>query len=174
MDTSTTAPPSVSENIESHGSYNFAHDSVNFAEWMENLLYLINVMWSQVTLHKIVAVLSLIFFFLKDLVEILFKVIKWLGEFTIRFMQEFTKFVKAVMPLLLALVELVQKTIGGFYLLLAMMWQSWKTGGQHRPVRGVEPPIQGYIEPNYVYRQYNGAGRADYRRHQFKPSQYRF
>lgn len=47
----------------------------------------------------------------------------YLGAFTLRFMAEFRKLVNVSMPFLLKALDLLSKVIGGFYLLLAMIWR---------------------------------------------------
>lgn len=49
--------------------------------------------------------------------------IKGFGEFALRFIQESTKFMKVITPILLTIVNTLGKMVGGFYILIAMMWR---------------------------------------------------
>lgn len=62
----------------------------------------------------------------------LLHLIKYLGEFTLRFIQEFTKFVHVATPVLIVIVNTVGKIFGGLYILLAMMWRD-AFGGRQSP-----------------------------------------
>lgn len=55
--------------------------------------------------------------------------IKYLGMFTLRFMEEFSKLMHVMMPFLLRCLDLLGKTIGGFYILIAMIWRDSVGGG---------------------------------------------
>lgn len=46
-----------------------------------------------------------------------------LGEFTLKLMFELNRLVKTASPIVLALISLISKMIGGFYILLAMIWR---------------------------------------------------
>ncbi|XP_039971159.1 uncharacterized protein LOC120782763 [Bactrocera tryoni] len=49
--------------------------------------------------------------------------IKYLGTFALRFMFEFTRFTHVMTPIILKVIEAINKIIGGFYILLAMIWK---------------------------------------------------
>lgn len=49
--------------------------------------------------------------------------IKFLGMFTLRFMFEVSRLTHVLTPIILKIIELVNKLIGGFYILLAMIWK---------------------------------------------------
>lgn len=49
--------------------------------------------------------------------------IKFLGYFTIRFMNELSRFTHVSTPIILKIIELFNKVIGGFFILLAMIWK---------------------------------------------------
>lgn len=49
--------------------------------------------------------------------------IQWLGEFTLKLVFELTKLFRAITPISLAMLNLIGKVIGGFYILLAMIWR---------------------------------------------------
>ncbi|XP_014096036.3 uncharacterized protein [Bactrocera oleae] len=49
--------------------------------------------------------------------------IKYLGTFTLRFMFEFTRFTHVMTPIILKVIDTINKIVGGFYILLAMIWK---------------------------------------------------
>lgn len=49
--------------------------------------------------------------------------IHYIGEFTLRLVNELTKLMKAMSPIVMALLSLLSKMIGGFYILIAMVWK---------------------------------------------------
>lgn len=65
--------------------------------------------------------------------------IKYLGIFTLRFMEEFNKLVHVMMPFLLSCLDLLGKMVGGFYILIAMIWRDSRGGAGDRHYR---PPMQ--------------------------------
>lgn len=50
--------------------------------------------------------------------------LQYLGEFSLRLFREFNNFVKVSTPIFLAIIDLIKKSIGGFFILIAMMWGS--------------------------------------------------
>uniref|UniRef100_A0A0K8V2K2 Uncharacterized protein n=1 Tax=Bactrocera latifrons TaxID=174628 RepID=A0A0K8V2K2_BACLA len=52
-----------------------------------------------------------------------FVAIKYLGTFALRFMFEFTRFMHVMTPIILKIIEAINKIVGGFYILLAMIWK---------------------------------------------------
>lgn len=65
--------------------------------------------------------------------------VKYLGEFTLKFMHELSKLIRAMTPLLTVMLNMLSKIVGGFYILIAMMWRDTVGGGgpppnfDHRP-----------------------------------------
>ncbi|XP_061391850.1 uncharacterized protein LOC133327302 [Musca vetustissima] len=49
--------------------------------------------------------------------------VKFLGIFAIRFMFEFSRLTHVLTPIILKIIEVFNKIVGGFYLLLAMIWK---------------------------------------------------
>lgn len=49
--------------------------------------------------------------------------IKYLGTFALRFMFEFTRFTQVMTPIILKVIEAINKIVAGFYTLLAMIWK---------------------------------------------------
>lgn len=55
--------------------------------------------------------------------------VQFLGEFTLKLVFELTKLFRAITPISLAVINLITKIIGGFYILLAMIWKDSVGGG---------------------------------------------
>lgn len=53
----------------------------------------------------------------------LLKSLQFLGDFTIRLFREVNNFVHVTTPFLMGILDLISKIIGGFYILIAMMWR---------------------------------------------------
>jgi len=49
--------------------------------------------------------------------------VKYLGFFTLRLINELTKLIHVLTPLFLGVLDLITKIIGGFYILLSMIWR---------------------------------------------------
>lgn len=54
----------------------------------------------------------------------LFHSLRYLGDYTLRFMREFSYIIRATTPIFLAIIDFFTKLVGGFYLLIAMMWRT--------------------------------------------------
>lgn len=74
------------------------------------------------------------------LVTFLVHSIHWLGEFTLRLVSELSRLIKACTPIVLGLINLLNKIVGGLYILLAMMWRD-TFGGNKQPTPRV---VSGY------------------------------
>lgn len=55
--------------------------------------------------------------------------IRYVGDFSLKFLREMSVFIEASTPLFIAVIEFFAKCVGGFYLLIAMMWR----GSSDRP-----------------------------------------
>jgi hypothetical protein len=67
-----------------------------------------------------------------------FHLVRYVGDFSIRFMREFSVFIQASTPIFISIIEVVGKCIGGFYLMLVMIFRGSRN----------EPPPHIYWEPN--------------------------
>jgi len=54
------------------------------------------------------------------------QLLEYLGDYSIKFMREFSQIIKAVTPIIIAFINLIGKIIGGFYLLILSMWRDRK------------------------------------------------
>lgn len=71
--------------------------------------------------------------------------VQYVGKFTLQFMDIMVRLIHVSMPLLLSLVDLLKKVIGGFYLLIAMVWRD-SVG--HRRASGFRNEYQAITGPN--------------------------
>jgi len=55
--------------------------------------------------------------------------IQFVGDFSLKLLREMSVFIQASTPLFIAIIEFFAKCVGGFYLLIAMMWR----GSSDRP-----------------------------------------
>lgn len=84
--------------------------------------------------------------------------VHYLGEFTLKFMNEASKVIRALTPVIAMVLSVFAKIIGGFYLLLAMMWRDTIGGrGSNASVspsitptnyRRILPPPDQYLRSN--------------------------
>lgn len=58
----------------------------------------------------------------------MFQSVGAIGRFSMTLGDESRKFIRVLMPLLLGLVDLANKTVGGFYILIAMIWRDTMNG----------------------------------------------
>lgn len=63
-------------------------------------------------------------------------------------MEEFSKLMHVMMPFLLRCLDLINKAIGGFYILIAMVWRD--SIGSNRAALRQSPQRNEAIMPNYV------------------------
>lgn len=77
----------------------------------------------QITAHNIASVLKFICLMALAAGTASFHGLMYLGAFTLKFMAEFRKLIDVSMPIILKALDLLSKVIGGFYLLLAMVWR---------------------------------------------------
>lgn len=55
--------------------------------------------------------------------------IRFVGDYSLKLLREMSVFIQASTPLFIAVIEFLAKCVGGFYLLIAMMWR----GSSDRP-----------------------------------------
>lgn len=54
------------------------------------------------------------------------QLIQFSGEFTLRLIREVSNLLHASTPIVISIINMIGKIIGGFYLLIAMMWRDGK------------------------------------------------
>jgi hypothetical protein len=69
--------------------------------------------------------------------------IRYVGDYSLKFMREISVFIQASTPIFIAVIEFFAKCVGGFYLLIAMMWRgssstppyaNWQPGRRALPM----------------------------------------
>lgn len=128
-------------------SINIATWNDYFAQWKEDLneaaLWFCSVRMNAINLLHFLKFLPLL---AVSLSVAAFQSIHYIGSFTIIFLTEFRKLVKALMPLFLGILELFSKLVGGFYLLIAMIWRdSVGPGNQVRPLPQIRAARGSYV-----------------------------
>lgn len=139
---------------ETFSTTSFIADSGNVIEYLNDTFTNVNwkellISWRQainqnafrflseeVTIENIKKCIRLIGLMIVLIFSGLLQLTKYLGEFTLRFIQEFTKFIHVATPIMITIVNTMGKIVGGLYILLAMMWRDAFGGGG----RGQAPP----------------------------------
>jgi hypothetical protein len=62
--------------------------------------------------------------------------VRYIGDYSLKFMREMSVFIQVSTPVFLAVIEFFAKCVGGFYLLIAMLWR----GSNVQPPRTVWQP----------------------------------
>lgn len=157
MGTTTEIPSKNSENMDFMPNLSSAF-SFDFDTAKENALYFSKNFLSLFTIVNITILFKFLTIVVVALFTFLTKAIPWLGEFTIRLVHELAYLIHVCMPLFLAFIELIQKTIGGFYILIAMLWRGQPDNRQIIRPRNYynQPPQYNRRSPNqYPFRQQN-------------------
>lgn len=75
--------------------------------------------------------------------------LRFLGIFTIHFMIESRKLIAVLTPIILKIIDICGKIVGGFYMLLAMVWRDVKKGGTGNPAQQFNQIAIAYNQPIY-------------------------
>lgn len=94
----------------------------------------------QITAHNIASVLKFICLLVLAAGTASYHGLMYLGEFTLKFMAEFRKLIDVSMPIILKALDLLSKTIGGIFLLVAMVWRDLR-GRTDPPAYNQRSPI---------------------------------
>lgn len=102
--------------------------AANFQElllrWRDSTkAHFLHFLSNDITKENIINTIKFTSLLLLSLVTGAFHGIKFLGVFTIRFMAEFTRFIHVATPIFFGIIEFFNKMVGGFYILLAMVWK---------------------------------------------------
>lgn len=84
------------------------------------------------TFGNIRLVIQFLIFLIISIVTGIAHAIPHIGEYSLRFMREFTYLVQVSTPIVLGIIDMISKIFGGFYILIAMMWRG-STGGNQPP-----------------------------------------
>lgn len=80
-----------------------------------------------------------------SLIAFSFQSVKHIGDFSLKFMHEFSYFVHAATPIIIAIIDFFSKVVGGLYILIAMMWK----GSPPPPIRPSVQKMQQYRAIRY-------------------------
>lgn len=119
---------------------------------------------SEVNWTNIVYCIQSIAIFLVFCLKMIVGFIQYLGEFTLKLVFELTKFFRAITPISLALINLIAKIIGGFYILLAMIWRD--LFGMKNQMARTPKPNASMSRPAITYGRYSRAN--DYSRRTYQ------
>nr|XP_013102600.1 unnamed protein product [Stomoxys calcitrans]XP_013102609.1 unnamed protein product [Stomoxys calcitrans]XP_013102617.1 unnamed protein product [Stomoxys calcitrans]XP_013102626.1 unnamed protein product [Stomoxys calcitrans] len=123
-----------------------------FQQWRNSIKQTIyDFMSRDVSKENILGILRFLGLLLVSLLSGAFMGVKFLGSFALRFMFEMSRFTHAATPILLKIIDLFQKIVGGFYLLLAMIW---KDAVVNRNRTAPSAPALEYNRPMYKSIQY--------------------
>lgn len=100
-------------------------------------------MHKQITAANIIAAIKFMALIVVLVAGGLVHSIKYLGDFTLKFMHETSKLLRAITPMGMGALNVFSKIVGGFYILLAMMWRDTVGGGGARRGGQPMPAIQG-------------------------------
>jgi hypothetical protein len=75
------------------------------------------------TVHNVKEFIIFTSVFIVTCVTGMFHLVRYVGDLSIKFMREFSVFIEASTPIFLAIIDFCTKSVGGFYLLIAMIWR---------------------------------------------------
>lgn len=106
------------------------NDTVNIDEvkqrWKEFVEGITANLASVFTAHNVREVIIFMSVFILTCVTGIFHFVRYVGDYSIKFMRELSIFIQASTPIFLATIDFFSKCIGGFYLLIAMLWRGSK------------------------------------------------
>uniref|UniRef100_A0A1B6MB69 Uncharacterized protein n=2 Tax=Graphocephala atropunctata TaxID=36148 RepID=A0A1B6MB69_9HEMI len=116
----------------------------NVTRWTEVKNDMLNRLLETITWSNLKESFKFMFLLLMTIVTALIYGIQYLGDYSIRFFREFNNLIKVSTPIFLALIEMISKIIGGFYILIAMLWRGHGQGPPPQmslmaPPRAIKP-----------------------------------
>lgn len=81
------------------------------------------------------------------------KIIKYLGIFTIKLIERTTWLAHVLTPFAMGVLDLISKIVGGFYLLIAMIWRD-SVGAPRRPLNNAIEAGQRQKQESILYKKY--------------------
>ncbi|XP_055854392.1 uncharacterized protein LOC129918070 [Episyrphus balteatus] len=135
------------ESPESIGVQDFIQLVMSWGTSTKRTIY--EFMSRDISKENLAAVFKFLILVCISLFSLSIEAVRFLGIFTIRFMAEFRKILAVSTPIIMRTIDLCGKIIGGFYILLAMIWRDVKKGGgppqplnQHRAITYDRPIYQ--------------------------------
>jgi hypothetical protein len=118
----------TSDNAPEHTTAN--HDTVNSDEVKQRGKKVVEEITANLasvfTVHNVKEVIIFMSVFILTCVTGIFHFVRYVGDYSIKFMREFSVFIQASTPIFLAMIDFFSKCVGGFYLLIAMLWRGSK------------------------------------------------
>lgn len=131
---------------ESIGFQDFVRIFVNWGASTKQALY--EFMSKDISKENLAAVFKFLILLCISLLSLTIEAIRFLGMFTIYFMVEFRKILAVSTPIIMRVIDLCGKIIGGLYILIAMIWRDVKGNGA-LPAQQLNRPAIAYNRPIY-------------------------
>jgi hypothetical protein len=81
---------------------------------------------SVLTVHNVKEVMIFISVFIVTCITGSFHLVRYVGDYSIKFMREFSVFIEASTPIFLSVIDFFSKCVGGFYIMIVMLWRASK------------------------------------------------
>lgn len=113
-----------------------------FNQWKTSINHMAYRFFStEITWRNFINCIQMLGLFCIALVKLSVHFVHCIGEFTLRLTFELTRLIKASSPIVLAVINLLSKMIGGLYILVAMIWKDLFYGDsasrKHPPPQGL-------------------------------------
>ncbi|XP_068157527.1 LOW QUALITY PROTEIN: uncharacterized protein [Drosophila tropicalis] len=126
-------PANKSESYSEIGLSDFAALLRNWGESVKVTLY--DFMANDVNKHNFVCVIRFLVLALVGFVGGLAMGLRFIGIFAVRFLYELSRLTHTATPIVFKLIEFMNKLVGGFFILLTMVWKDLVVN------RGKKPPL---------------------------------
>lgn len=107
------------------------NDFINlFTSWNQSIkITLYSFLSHDINKKNIISTLKFLGLIIISLLTFTIEAIKFIGIYSLRFMAELRLWIQTCTPIILTLIDLISKLIGGFYILIAMLWRDAFGGG---------------------------------------------
>lgn len=157
--TESQSDTSIPEPPDSSNEYHFDFDPGEAISSMwKNVKETSQKVIPLLTKQNLILVLKLTVALLIALITVMLAFVRNLGEYFLRLLREVTLFINVSTPIILQCIDLVTKSIGGLYILLAMMWRGQPVNRPPRPYPNqplMLPPSAKKIPPPADWRERN-------------------
>lgn len=111
-----------------------------FNQWKTTLNQMVyRFFYTEITWNNFIHCIQLIGLFCISFAKLIVNFVHYVGEFTIRLVYELTKLIQTAKPIILAILSLLSKMIGGLYILVAMIWKDLFYGDSSNRKNGRAP-----------------------------------
>lgn len=144
LTTATFALPQTIDCDSASDLIKYMQDSITTVDWAQlfsTWRTAINVnayrfVSEQVTLENMKHIVRITVIMLLLVVTTFIQVVHYTGEFTLKFIHEFSRFLHVATPIILALIDTMGKIVGGLYILIAMSIRGGPPPNRAMPQRG--------------------------------------